>query len=117
MENPIIPSKYHQNGGFSMAMLVYRSAYYQTKQCISYRQKKLQISQNDHTFAVFDPPNVGDFMPSKTLCEFRMPSKSAIGQKQHVQNPQFFGAPFDMKWYGIPVLQGGPLPVVNGVGL
>ena len=24
-ENPIFPSKYHQNGGFSMAMLVYRS--------------------------------------------------------------------------------------------
>ena len=24
-ENPIFPGKYHQNGGFSMAMLVYRS--------------------------------------------------------------------------------------------
>ena len=24
-ENPIFPDKYHQNGGFSMAMLVYRS--------------------------------------------------------------------------------------------
>ena len=23
-ENPIFPGKYHQNGGFSMAMLVYR---------------------------------------------------------------------------------------------
>ena len=23
-ENPIFPNKYHQNGGFSMAMLVYR---------------------------------------------------------------------------------------------
>ena len=25
MKVPIFPSKYHQNGGFSMAMLVYRS--------------------------------------------------------------------------------------------
>ena len=26
-ENPIFPGKYHQHGGFSMAMLVYRSVY------------------------------------------------------------------------------------------
>ena len=26
-ENPIFPGKYHQNGGFSMAMLVYRRVY------------------------------------------------------------------------------------------
>ena len=26
-ENPIFPGKYHQNGGFSMAMLVYRSVF------------------------------------------------------------------------------------------
>ena len=26
-ENPIFPDKYHQNGGFSMAMLVYRSVF------------------------------------------------------------------------------------------
>ena len=24
-QNPLFPGKYHQNGGFSMAMLVYRS--------------------------------------------------------------------------------------------
>ena len=29
-ENPIIPGKYHQNGGFSMAMLVYRRVHYYT---------------------------------------------------------------------------------------
>ena len=26
-ENPSVPGKYHQNGGFSMAMLVYKSVY------------------------------------------------------------------------------------------
>ncbi len=27
-ENPIFPGKYHQNGGFSMAMLVYRRVHF-----------------------------------------------------------------------------------------
>ena len=32
-ENPIVPGKYHQNGGFPMAMLVYRSVYHDDFTC------------------------------------------------------------------------------------
>ena len=34
-ENPIFPGKYHQNDGFSMAMLVYRSVSDLFKGCLS----------------------------------------------------------------------------------
>ena len=39
-ENPIFPGKYHQNGGFPMAMLVYRSVNFLSSKTDDVKQKQ-----------------------------------------------------------------------------
>ena len=77
MKTPIFPGKYHQNGGFSMAMLVYRRVAGDKKNPIqNYSQKQVpgpkawflqeargkwlgQLTRDPETNSLFAPENGG----------------------------------------------------------
>ncbi len=71
-ENPIFPDKYHQNGGFSMAMLVYRSVLGGFNFFLNMFTRSLgeKIQSDMHSFHVVQPPTRLD-VQRKNSANFR----------------------------------------------
>ena len=67
MNIPIFPGKYHQNGGFSMAMLVYRSV-----GCLFLLVKSLDLGQICFFFAVANKTSQFPKRSASIICQWVM---------------------------------------------